>query len=391
MQMNDDFESESVQENWYEDNVEGVEETLVTEYDVTSLPNDFNIKTIFDFMESGAVRVPAFQRNYVWDIKRASKLIESIIIGLPIPQIFLYEDSRNRYLVIDGQQRLMSVYYFIKQRFPRKEKRAEIRKIYDENGGIPNEILEDDQYFVKFNLQLSESVAHKINPLHRLNYSTLGDLKTTFDLRTIRNIMIRQTSPSNDDSSIYEVFNRLNTGGVNLRPQEIRASMYHSKFYEMLYRVNLDEKWRSLIGLAEPDLHMKDIEILLRSFATLVDSESYKSSLRSFINSFSRKAKSMNKDELFLLESLFLNFLGNIDDDKIFRSQRGKFNVSLYEAAFFGATRRSYSSRKPDVNFSIEDIRTLEDDRTFRDAASAAAGSKENYSRRLGRALEIVK
>ena len=68
-----------------------------------SSPNDFNVKTIVDFIDSGVVVIPGFQRNFVWDIKRASRLIESLIVGLPVPQIFLYEQGRDKYLVIDGQ------------------------------------------------------------------------------------------------------------------------------------------------------------------------------------------------------------------------------------------------------------------------------------------------
>jgi uncharacterized protein with ParB-like and HNH nuclease domain len=110
---------------WYTDYVNDEDEFEIDEYDLTSSPNDFNVLTIQSFIESGSVKIPGFQRNYVWDIKRASKLIESLLLGLPVPQIFLYEESRNKFLVIDGQQRLMSIYYFIKQRFPRKEKRVE--------------------------------------------------------------------------------------------------------------------------------------------------------------------------------------------------------------------------------------------------------------------------
>src|ERR1043165_8457584 len=126
---------------WYTDYVNDEDEFEIDEYDLTSSRNDFNVLTIQSFIESGSVKIPGFQRNYVWDIKRASKLIESIIIGIPIPQLFLYEESRNRFLVIDGQQRLMSIYFFIKQRFPRKEKRIEIRRIFDERGTIPPEVL----------------------------------------------------------------------------------------------------------------------------------------------------------------------------------------------------------------------------------------------------------
>ena len=130
------------------------EEYSFTEYDVTSSPNDFNVKTIYDFIISGSIKIPDFQRNYVWDLKRASKLIESIITGIPIPQIFLYEKSKNNFLVIDGQQRLMTIYYFINKRFPNKDKRSELRDIYDEHRKIPQEILENDDYFAKFNLKL---------------------------------------------------------------------------------------------------------------------------------------------------------------------------------------------------------------------------------------------
>ena len=66
---------------WFEDYAEDVDDLQVEEYDITAAPNDFNILTIHSFLESGAVRIPGFQRNYVWDIGRASKLIESLIIG----------------------------------------------------------------------------------------------------------------------------------------------------------------------------------------------------------------------------------------------------------------------------------------------------------------------
>jgi len=73
----------------------------IAEYDITATPNDFNVITIHNFIESGALVIPGFQRNYVWDIKRASKLVESLILGLPVPQIFLYEEKRNKFQVID--------------------------------------------------------------------------------------------------------------------------------------------------------------------------------------------------------------------------------------------------------------------------------------------------
>ena len=163
----------------------------IKEYDITAAPNDFNIKSLYEFLDSGVIVIPSFQRNFVWDIKRASKLMESIIIGLPIPQIFLYEEAKNKFMVIDGQQRLMSIYYFMKQRFPKKEKRSELRKIFDLNGKIPEDIIHNDMYFAKFNLKLDELGAPK-SPFHNLNYETLDDTKFTFQMRTVRNIIVKQ-------------------------------------------------------------------------------------------------------------------------------------------------------------------------------------------------------
>src|ERR1039457_761517 len=322
---------------WFDDYAEEEDDAQIDEYDITATPNDFNVITLYNFVESGAVRIPGFQRNYVWDLGRASKLIESLILGLPVPQIFLYETERNRFLVIDGQQRLMSVYYFIKQRFPKKEKRSELRTIFDENGKIPENVVHDDQYFENFRLKLSETIPSQPNRFKNLSYATLADYKTQFELRTIRNVIIKQNSPQGDDSSMYEIFNRLNTGGINLKPQEIRTSMYHSPFYELLYRVNTSPQWRRLLRTPEPDLHMKDIEILLRGFAMLIDGPNYTPSMVRFLNRFSRKCEKHTPDQNAYLEDLarsFLNASSRMPDDAFVNKRNRRFNIALYEAVF---------------------------------------------------------
>ena len=103
----------------------------------------------------------------------ASKLIESLILGIPVPQLFLYEQARNKFLVIDGQQRLMSIYYFIKKRFPKRERRVELRALFDKEGTIPDKILFDDTYFDDFKLKLTENLPNRKNKFYGLNYATL--------------------------------------------------------------------------------------------------------------------------------------------------------------------------------------------------------------------------
>jgi uncharacterized protein with ParB-like and HNH nuclease domain len=386
-------DSEDKGEQWFEKEEPEESDSLIREYDITASPNDFNTLTLFSFIESGVVKIPGFQRNFVWDIKRASKLIESMIIGLPVPQIFLYEEDRNRFLVIDGQQRLMSLYYFIKQRFPRKEKRIELRRIFDAHGNIPDGVLQDDDYFSKFSLQLPEQLPKHPNRLSKLNYSTLGDYKTTFDLRTIRNIIIKQTSPPDDDSSIYEIFNRLNSGGMNLKPQEIRTSLYHSPFYDLLYKLNADAQWRKLLGISELDIHMKDVEVLLRGFAMLIE-EKYSPSMVKFLNNFSRKSKKVLDDQNNYLAQIFHAFLKSCQGlgDRPFHGRKtNKFNISLFEAVFAAQCGPAFKRRDANVD-TIDAIQfeALKDDPNFAKASLEKTTSTANVETRLRLAKEFL-
>ncbi|MDM8523386.1 DUF262 domain-containing protein [Desulfococcaceae bacterium HSG8] len=380
-------------ENWYEDGVESEDNDYqIEEYDITASPNDFNVKTIFDFIGSGVVKIPGFQRNYVWDLGRASKLIESIIIGLPVPQIFLYEEKRNHFLVIDGQQRLMTIYYFIKQCFPKKEKRSALRAVFAEHGHIPDSFLNNDEYFEEFSLKLPSRLPDQPNRFDGLSYSMLDEYKASFELRTIRNVIIKQNMPKNDDSSIYEIFSRLNSGGVNLTTQEIRMSLYHSDFYTMLHTINTHPQWRTLLGFSEPDINMKDIEILLRGFAMLVEGESYKPSMVKFLNNFSQNCKAFTQENNSYLKSLFHSFVESCSDlpEGSF-SKKGKFNISLYESVFAAICGKVLPSRSQ-IRIKIDPIKlkALREDTQFISSSKSSTTSKANVKKRLERARLLL-
>jgi uncharacterized protein with ParB-like and HNH nuclease domain len=385
-------ESKPNANHWFdeEDDINN-DDFQVREYEVTASPNDFNLSTLVSFIESGAIKIPGFQRNYVWDLKRASKLIESIIIGLPIPQIFLYEEARNSFLVIDGQQRLMSLYYFWKGRFPRKEKRIELRAVFDEQGHIPVAFLDNDEYFVRFKLQLPENLPNHPNKLNRLTYQTLEEFQTTFNLRTIRNVIIRQNTPAGDDSAMFEIFNRLNSGGVNLKPQEIRTSLYHSEFYKLIYKLNALPDWRGILGIDVPDLNMKDCEILLRGFAMLISSEEYAPSMTKFLNDFSRKMKNVSPERLAYLERLFGSFLDACASlpPRIFYTGKGRFNISIFESVFNAVCEEPFAQQELVARtVHPELIASLKEDTTFMEAAQKATAGTSSVETRLRIARE---
>jgi hypothetical protein len=387
--MTAEQDKEEREEEWLQ---EEEEEHYPIEYNISASPNDFNVKTLFDFIASGVLKLPGFQRNYVWELKRASRLIESIIMGLPIPQIFLYEKGRNDFLVIDGQQRLMTIYYFIKGRFPRMEKRAKLRRIIDKEGKVPEEILTNDTYFTNFELDLGTRYIDTPNQLEGLTESTLDpEDKKSFGFKTIRCIFIKQHSPA-DDSAMYEIFYRLNTGGINLTPQEIRASLYYSDFYNMLTAVNLDEQWRRLTK-PEPDIRMRDMEILLRGFAMLKNGNNYKPPMARFLNSFSEIVKSFKAKEVQYFRSLFEAFLETCAGlpQGAFQLQTGRFSASVYEAIFTAACEKAFNQHNLEVlEIDPEKLDALKKDEAFLEASRSQTTSKDNAKLRLERSRELL-
>ena len=125
---------------------------------------------------------------------------------------------------------------FRERAFSAPKPAASAAAYYGREGDTVSADFERHRYFQKFNLLLPGPTPNQRSRFHRLNYDTLApEDQTTFNLRTIRNVIIKQNAPEEEgDTSVFEIFYRLNTGGVNLRPQEIRTSLYHSDFMDAL-------------------------------------------------------------------------------------------------------------------------------------------------------------
>ena len=375
------------EEDWRDQGEEPAVDGYIPEYDITAVPNDFNVAVIVSFIDSGSIRIPGFQRNFVWDLARASRLIESLLLGLPVPQVFLYQSDKDPLLLIDGQQRLMTLYYFVKGRFPKREARAKIRDLFDKSGSLPESILQDDDLFSDFRLSLKypDGEPGAQSPFNGKKYATLGNDQRVLDLRTVRNVVIKQVKPTEDHSSMFEVFNRLNSGGINLSAQELRMSLYNSEFLRRLLKMNRRPRWRRLLQREEPDVRFKDVEILLRSFALLLWLDEYRPSMVKFLNRFAGHCKrKFDSERIEQLERLFDGFLeacSNLPDRAFMVNGSARFNMALFEVVFAEALRPQLADGSIAVGpLRPEDISAIDHDPVFREAQQEGTTKPEKVS-----------
>jgi len=372
--------------------------SAIKPYEVDCLPNDYNITSLISLIDRGYLRIPSFQRNYVWKRDMASKLIESIVLGLPIPQIFLFEKERNNFLVIDGQQRIVTIYLFRKKRFPKNDNGRSIVRKYLSNGKLipDNELSGDD--FEDFKLKLP-ATSNDTNVLDGLNYDTLPtsdpiDFKGAFDFnRTIRTITIKQIEPSSGQSSMFEIFSRLNSGGIMLKPQEIRMSMFYSDFYEKIVEeLNHNTAWRQLLGKKDPDLHMREVEVIVRVFAMLEHGGEYRAPMCNFLNIFSEQAMSFNQLKIEELSDLFLQFMESCSElpTSSFKNDSKKFVISLFDAVFVAVCEKIRSEGLCGRKITIESIQALKANSEFTKVSQGNTAGAERVSRRLSIARETV-
>lgn len=231
-------------------------------YEIATYPADFTLEGLHAKWNAGDLVIPRFQRKFVWSLAQSSKLIESFLVGLPIPAIFFYtERSSEKSLVVDGQQRLRTAFYFFEGNFG--EEKNGRRTVFRLKG-----LSEDSPYYDKTyaDLEKSDEAAAR-----RLRNSVL------------RAFVVRQLDP-HDDTSVFHIFERLNTGGTLLHNQEVRNAVCTGPFNELLHELNMDPRWRAIVGKDKPDTRMRDVELILRFFAFRHAVEHYEKPMKDFLS-----------------------------------------------------------------------------------------------------------
>ena len=228
-------------------------------FNIATYPSDLTLRVLHDMWTRGDIDIPDFQRNFVWTIKQSSLLIESFLLGLPVPQIFFYIDEQHKNLVIDGLQRVLSIAYFFEGYFGSE---THGKKRIFRLSGLPNE---------------SNFANLTFNELTQADQRRLQNA-------VLRAVNVRRLSPDTDLTSIYHIFERLNTGGTPLSPQEIRNCVFHGEMVNSLRNLNEDANWRKILGQQTLGKNQRDVEMLLRVFAMFERGEKYEKPMKEFLN-----------------------------------------------------------------------------------------------------------
>lgn len=272
-------------------------ETGVPIYRIGSYPSDPTLEGLKTKKEREEIIIPRFQRGWVWSPTQASRLVESFLLGLPVPSIFVYKEISGKQIVIDGQQRLRTIWGFFDGLLP---------------DGSPFYLRGvDPQWNGKKYENLSETD------------------RIRFRDSILRVVIVEQLDPE-DMTSIYHIFERLNTGGTSLTPQEVRNSSYHGPFNDMLFELNEYENWRNIFGTTNPDARLRDQEIIVRFFA--LSEGGYSKPMKRFLNIF--MAKHQRERNLDKYEKLFKNTCDRVLKSlgpKPFHIKRG-INVAVYDS-----------------------------------------------------------
>jgi hypothetical protein len=242
---------------------------LPLEREFFATPYDPPIKALIaELRENELIARPTFQRNAVWDRKRQSKFIESVLLNIPIPNLFFAEEDDGSKVVVDGQQRLIALKKFVENSFP----------------------------------------LSGLEVLHQLNGKRFDDLterqQRIISNRTLRCLVI---SAKSDSEIRFEVFERLNTGGLPLNAQEVRHCIFRGELNDLLHELSSNSLWLQVFGRDTVDPRMRDCELILRFFAIRASLPSYSPPLKKLLNDYMKDHRRPSPEQVVELRHSFLS------------------------------------------------------------------------------------
>lgn len=330
---------------------------------------DYNLGTLRDLADESTIDMkPHFQRRYRWDDKKKAKLIESLLLNVPIPPIYLNEDRYGRYSVIDGKQRVSAIQDFF-------------------NNTVS---LNGLQVFAELNGLYFRDLPRDLQTI----------LRTRPTLRAI--IVLRQSDPAIK----YEVFQRLNTGGVPLNAQEIRNNVFSGELNTQINKAGESEQFYKVLGIrkkADSKIfqEMRDSELVLRYLTFARTWNSFKGGVKLQLDSFMEKNRSAKADTVKTLIDQFFDALSKVyavfGENSFKRWQpekntwRNQVLASLYDAEMLGLQGYSIADLQSNKEAILANFKSLFLDEEFKRSVDAATNTPSYLKSRVARIEALVR
>ncbi|WP_286826003.1 DUF262 domain-containing protein [Microcystis sp. LSC13-02] len=341
---------------------------------------------------------PEYQRLFRWSEAQKTALIESILLSIPIPPIFVAEDKNGVWELVDGLQRVSTFISFFgelkgsgwtidyQEDIDRSGVEEEEEEEIDEENG---EETGERKTINKWTLQEGGLV----KSLKGFNIDNLPtNLKINLKRAVCRVEILRGESST---SMKYELFKRLNSGGSKLTPQEIRNAIYRGvnpRLNELLLKVSQSEVFKSLTQLSNGKLNeLYDQELVLRFFAFYKNAENVNENMEKFLNYFMEKTVKNASFEYDVYESLIMRVLEliyKIEDNKIFRNERNLFVPAYFEGILIGVAQ-NIETYAENLELLKSKITQLKSDNDFKRYSGTASNSRSRIRNRLKRVDEI--
>lgn len=336
------------------------DESAVSSLRLVTQPYDLVISSLLEQVDDGIVHLrplsgrPKFQRRYVWPDRLASRLIESILLNVPIPPCYFAQDSRYQLDVIDGQQRVFSIYRYIGNQFALKN----LSVLKELNGKRFHELTRDIQNRIK-----------------------------TYTLRCV------VVTNDSDPDIRFEVFERLNTNTMPLNSQELRNSISRGALIDLLGELARDRDWLSILGRKNPDKRMRDEELILRFFAfQILGLASYKTPQKRWLNEAADRGRDYSSEQINSLDKEWRHTIRNcliiFDPHECFRrlplERRQVINRALMDLTMYSLAGVPADVVEANAKLYYQRYTGIVQDEEFAELITRSIDHKSKTMRRFG-------
>jgi hypothetical protein len=356
------IESESLEQADYEQ----LDEPYPEPEPISYTGSDFDVEGLVRRLDRDDIVIPTFghgdetvetagfQRAFVWRKPQMDRFIESILLGYPVPGIFLVQQRDKRYLVLDGQQRLRTLSHFYEGSF--RNRAFSLQNVADDLKGLTYKTLNEPQ-------------------------------RRTLDNTFIQAIIVKTDGSPSSLESVYQIFERLNSGGTQLTPHEIRVALYAGQLIDYIASLNQNVSWRALYGPTSPRL--RDQELILRILALFITPGTYRRPLKRFLNEFAganRDLSSLDAEDFAAAFTKACDCVLTGPGSRAFRLTGRQVNAALTEAVMVALLRRLEAGEPPEAGSVQTAFDELVQDRSFLGAVTQTTADEDRVRTRLARA-----